>query len=95
MHVRVTPSHWDPAREKEVVRFIEERLIPVIRQLPGFHRYTGGVERATGHGVALTEWDDLQHAQDFRTALGGLVQEIADQGITLEAAQIYEVPVQT
>jgi hypothetical protein len=94
MYVRVTPSHSDPARAEEVVRFAEERLVPALRRLPGFRRYTVGVDRATGDGIAFTEWDTLEQAQNLRPALGGLTQEIADHGIRLETSRVYEVRVQ-
>lgn len=87
----MTPYSFDPAKLQDVVHLTEERLIPVLRQLPGFRRYTGAGDRAAGRGVVLTEWDDLEHAQTLRTAIGGLVQEMADLGIHLEAAQLYEV----
>jgi quinol monooxygenase YgiN len=95
MYVRVTPYSGDPAREQEVVRFAEERLIPALRQLPGFRRYLAAGDRATGRGVTISEWDDQEHAEHLRPALGGLMQEIADLGIQLEAAQVYEVTVQS
>ena len=91
MYVRVTPYSFDPTREQEFVRFSQERLIPAIRQLPGFQRYIGAGDRASGRGVAITEWDDLQHAQVLRTTVGGLVQEVAELGVHLEDPQIYEV----
>jgi hypothetical protein len=95
MYVRVTPLSFDPTREQEFIRFNEEHLIPAVRQLPGFHRYIGAGDRTTGRGVAITEWDDLQHAQVLRNALGGLVQEVADLGVHLEDPQVYEVLVQS
>jgi hypothetical protein len=94
MYVRVTPTHSDPAREQEVVGFIQERVVPALRRLPGFRRYTAAADRATGEGVAVTEWDTREQAEALRTALGGLVQEIADHGVRLETSQVYEVLVQ-
>ncbi len=94
MYVRVTPFVLDLAREQEVTRFSEEQLLPAIRQLPGFRRYTAAVDRAAGRGVSLTEWDSQEHAQALRTAVGGMLQEMAELGIQLETAQVYEVLVQ-
>jgi hypothetical protein len=95
MFIRVTPYSFDPTKEQEVLRISHERLVPALRQLPGFRSYTGAGDRATGRGVAITEWDDLEHAQTLRTAISGLVQEMADPGLHLETAQLYEVQVHT
>lgn len=84
MYVRVTPYSFDPARLDETMQFTEERLIPALRQLPGFRRYVGSGDRATGRGVVLTERDEQEHAQNLRTALSGvLIQNIADLGMRL------------
>ena len=57
---------------------------------------TGAVDRDAGRGVTITEWDDLQHAQALRDAVGpALMQGFADAGIQVEDAQVYEVVVQT
>jgi heme-degrading monooxygenase HmoA len=94
MYVRVTPFSFDPAKEQEIVRFTDERLMPAIRQLPGFRRYTGALDRAHGRGFAISEWDTLEQAEQFRTALGSLVQQIAELSVRLEAGQTLEVVVQ-
>jgi hypothetical protein len=94
MYVRVTPYRYNASREQEVVQFTEQQLVPAFRRLPGFRRYTGALDRDTGRGVAITEWDDQQHAQGFRVALGPLLQGIADVGIQLDDAQLYEIVVQ-
>ena len=84
----------DRAIAQEIVRFGHERLIPAVRQLPGFRRYTGAIDRASGRGFVITEWDNLEQAENFRTALGSLVQQIADLTVRLEAGQTLEVVVQ-
>lgn len=94
MYVRVTPLSFDSARTQEIKRFGDERILPLVRPLPGFRRYSLALDQAAGRGVTLTEWDDQQHAQDFRTAVASLLQEIADLGVILETSQVYEVLVQ-
>lgn len=96
VYLRVTSMRYDTAREQELVQFTEQQLIPAFRRVPGFRRYIGGVDRATGRGVSITEWHDLQHAQLLREAIGpALLQGIADVGAQLEHAQFYEVTAQT
>ena len=94
MYVRITPFRYDTARELEVVKFTEQQIVPAFRQLPGFRRYSGALDHDAGRGVAITEWDDLQHAEGLRGALGPLVQRIAAVGVQLEDAQLYDIVVQ-
>jgi hypothetical protein len=94
MYVRVTPLTFDLTRKQEMQRFGEERILPLTRQLPGFRRYTLALDDASGRGVALSEWDELQQAQEYRTAVASLLQEITDLGVTLETSQVYEGLVQ-
>jgi quinol monooxygenase YgiN len=95
MYIRITPATVDmpyaDAKEQEVIRFTDEQLIPLLRQLPGFISYTGATDRATGRIVAITTWDNMEHAQGLRAALGGLVAQMEALGIHFEPPQVYEV----
>ena len=62
MYIRITTVTYDVAKEQEVQRVIDEQMIPFMRQLPGFNGYTGGLDRTTGRGVAITTWDDMDQA---------------------------------
>jgi hypothetical protein len=95
MYIRVTPYSFDAAKEQDQLGVSEQRLVPALRALPGFRRYTGAVDRPSGRGVAITEWDDLAHAQDLRDAIITVVREMAEHGLHLEAAQIFEVNAQS
>ncbi len=95
MIVRVSPCRYDPARHTEVVQALEEHIVPALRRLPGFRRYTQGLNREEGRGIVITEWDNLQRAQALRDAIGPVViDHFADLGLHLEAAQFYEVTAQ-
>jgi hypothetical protein len=94
MYIRVTPYSFDPAKEQDQLRISEQQLVPALRTLPGFRRYTGAVDRASGRGVAITEWDDLAHAEGVRDAIIAVVREMAEHGLQLEAPQVLEVNAQ-
>jgi hypothetical protein len=94
MYVRVTPLTFNPARKQELQRFVEERILPLTRQLSGFRRYTVALDDPSGRGVTLTEWDELQQAQEYRTAVASVLQGVTDLGVTLETSQVYEGLVQ-
>lgn len=95
MYIRITTATIDipvdTAKEQAVMRVIDEQLIPRLRQLPGFVSYTGGQDRATGRSLSITTWDDMEHAQGLRAAIGGLIAQFEALGVRFEPAQIYEV----
>ena len=91
MYIRITTLTYDPAQEAEVLRITDEVGIPTFRQLPGFVSYTGGFDRAARRGVAITVWDDMEHAASFRAALGGIIQQFEAVGVRFDPAQLYEL----
>jgi hypothetical protein len=91
MYIRITTLTYDPAQEAEVFRITDEVGIPAFRQLPGFVSYTGGFDRAARRGVAVTIWDDMEHAAGFRTALGGIIQQFEAVGVRFDPPQLYEL----
>ena len=91
MYIRIATLTYDPAQEEKVLRIIDEVAIPAFRQLLGFVSYTGGFDRAAQRGVAVTIWDDMDHAAGFRTALGGIIQQFEAVGVRFDPAQLYEL----
>ena len=94
MYIRITPIAYDPAQEEALMRLVEEQMIPAFKRQPGFVSYYGGVDRSAQRGVAVTIWDDMDHAAGLRTALGGLIQQLEAIGVRFEPAQLYEITTQ-
>ena len=94
MYIRITPIAYDPAQEEALTRLVEEQMIPTFKRLPGFVSYSGGVDRSAQRGVAVTIWDDMDHAAGLRPALGGLIQQLEAIGVRFEPAQLYEITTQ-
>ncbi|MFN8469188.1 MAG: antibiotic biosynthesis monooxygenase [Caldilineaceae bacterium] len=94
MYIRITTITYDPAQEEALLSLVEEQMIPAFKRQPGFVRYYGGVDRSTQRAVAVTVWDDMEHAAGLRTALGGLIQQLEAIGVRFEPAQLYEVTTQ-
>ena len=94
MYLRVTPIAYDPAQEEALTRLVEEQMIPAFQRLPGFVKYYGGVDRSGQRGIAVTVWDNMEHAAVLRTALGGLIQQLEAIGVRFEPAQVYEITAQ-
>ena len=91
MYVRVTTVTFDPARKAQVLQLIDDSMIPAIKQMPGFVSYTGATNDEEGKGVAISVWNDLEHAAALRDALGGLIQEFEARGVGFEPAQLFEI----
>ena len=91
MYVRVTSFTYDPAREEDVYKLADESLIPALKQMDGFVSYTTGGDDETGHGVAISVWDNMEHAAALRDALGSMIQQFEEAGVRLDAPQLYEV----
>lgn len=91
MYIRITTATFDLAKEQELQQIIDEQMIPAMRQLPGFVGYTGGIDRASGRAVSITTWDDMDHAQGLRAALGSVVGQFEALGARFDPPQIYEV----
>lgn len=91
MYIRVTNFTFDLAQEEKAFRIVDEQMIPAFQQMPGFVSYTGGMDRAAQRGVSVTIWDNMEHAASFRTALGGMVQELEAAGISFDPAQVYKI----
>ncbi|RIK33519.1 MAG: hypothetical protein DCC55_34790 [Chloroflexi bacterium] len=91
MYVRVTTGGFDPAKEQELQRLIDEKFIPLLQQLPGLHRYLSGIDRAAGRFVSITIWDSLDHAQAFPAAIADLLGEFTAASLRPEPTQLFEV----
>jgi hypothetical protein len=92
-YVRVTMLHLDPTKARQIMRFTEEQLIPRLRRLPGFRRYTSAGDLVAGHAITIAEWDTLEQAQTQLAAVG-LGTEIDDFGLEIDAIYVYQVTAQ-
>lgn len=91
MYIRVTTVTYDPAREEEVLKLIDDSLIPRFQEISGFQSYSGGTNGETGRGVAISVWDSMDHAAELREVLGGLIQDFERVGVGFEPAQLFEL----
>ena len=90
MYVRAQLLSIDPSQSRQIMRFLEGQLIPKLRKVPGFRRYTAAGDLTTGKALTVTQCETLEQAQSHLSALG-FGQEIADLGIEIDAIYVYEV----
>lgn len=91
MYMRVTAARYDPIREEEVNRLIQEHLLPTYRRTPGFQRYGGGVDRAGKRLVEVTYWDSAAHAAAATEAARSALAQLHAAGVTIETTEVVEV----
>ena len=94
MYLRVTRGRFDLTRYDESVT-ISHDVGAAIARLPGFVRYQGAGDRATGAIVAVSTWDTEEHARFPREQLGEAVDRLQAAGARLEPPEIYEVVVES
>jgi len=65
--IEVDVSEVDEQGGLETLR---ERIVPAIKQLPGFHSGTWLPGNDDGRGLSLTVWDTAEHAQTMADRFG-------------------------
>lgn len=91
MYIRITTGTFDPAKEAELQQLTDEKYIPLLQQSPGFQSYLGGIDRLAGRVVAITVWDNMDHEQMARTAVGSLIREVEAAGLRLDPSLVFAV----
>jgi heme-degrading monooxygenase HmoA len=57
MHARVSTLELDAGRIDDVVRQLEERDVPMFKELDGFRGFTLVADRASGKVIGTSYWD--------------------------------------
>jgi hypothetical protein len=60
MYLRVTAFKSDPAKLDQGVAFLRDKIIPAMKQAPGFLGATAIIDRKEGTGAASTLWESLE-----------------------------------
>ncbi|MBV9467564.1 MAG: hypothetical protein JO169_15745 [Solirubrobacterales bacterium] len=66
MHARVGRVSFSSEKADEVVDHVRETIVPKYEQSDGFKGFTLLLDRAGGHGMGISCWDDedSMHATD-------------------------------
>lgn len=91
MFSRVTTTKG-AAKKADVVRIIQQRLIPSIQGLKGFKGAYWLLDEKTGKGLAVSFWD----SEDALNASAGPVGQLRTQstnelGVEVESVESFEV----
>lgn len=82
MLVKVTIA---PGRREESIRGLNEDVVPMVKQAPGFIRGTWFGDEHVGHGLVL-----FGSEEQARQA-AGMVSAGPDDPVQIESATVYEV----
>ncbi len=94
MYARVTPNRTsDPSKREEVLRLVDENVVPALQQMPGFKGYLALYDEHSGRGLAVTLWETKDQADSLGTTSAGrdLLLRFEDLGMAFETPEIYEV----
>jgi hypothetical protein len=95
MHARlVSFSGADPARRDEAAQTMRGTVIPMLRQYDGFAGYIGLFDAANQRAKGIILWESEEAAEAAEVELVERRSKLAASvGLTVESADLYEVPV--
>ena len=95
MHARlISFSGADPEKRENAIETIRGTVIPMLRQHDGFAGYIALYDAGNRRARAILLWESEEAAESAEETLVERRQRLAASvGLTVEAADLYEVPV--
>lgn len=91
MYALVSLWQLDDARYEEQQAGLRERIIPFVRQSPGFVEGYWTYNRSNGKSAGFTVLDTAEHAHDLKNAVESQAEDQHDAGVQLELIWIQEI----
>ena len=79
--LRVIRVKMDPARINDNIEFFRSEIVPRMKATPGFRGVRNLIDRASGHGVVGTLWNDEESMKAADAAAEQRRQEAASRGV--------------
>lgn len=79
--LRVIRVKMDPARINDNIEFFRSEIVPRMKATPGFRGVRNLIDRASGHGVVGTLWNDEESMKAADAAAELRRQEAASRGV--------------
>lgn len=90
----VTFSGADESRRDDMVRTMQETVLPMLRNYDGFAGYISLIDAGAGRAQATILWDTQEAAEAAEQTLAERrIQLAGSVGLTVESADLYEAPV--
>ena len=95
MHARlISFSGADPEKRENAIETIRGTVIPMLRQYDGFAGYIALYDAGNRRARAILLWESEEAAESAEETLVERRQRLAASvGLTVESADLYEVPV--
>ena len=95
MHARlISFSGADPANRDSAIQRIRETVLPMLRQYDGFAGYIALYDGQNRRAKAVLLWESEETAEAAEQELVERRRQLASSvGLTVESADLYEVPV--
>jgi hypothetical protein len=96
MHAVVVQVSIDESRFDEAQQGLKEFVVPNVSSQPGFVSGTWAHQRAANRGMGMALYESEQAANDALAALAEMrkLPERADDPVTIQSAEVYEVAAQ-
>jgi hypothetical protein len=90
----VSLSGADPEKRENMIRTMQERVIPTLREYDGFAGYIGLHDGENARAKGLILWESKEAAEAAEETLVERREQMAGGvGLTVESAHLYEAPV--
>ncbi len=94
MFARVSTYEGPPEQLDQAITHGRERILPAIRNVPGFSGILYLADRETGKALTITLWESEQAMRDSEEEAGRMRRESAEAGgETIAGVERYEVAV--
>jgi heme-degrading monooxygenase HmoA len=96
MYARVTTLESPPDRMDDATRFVQEQVIPQLRQLDGFKGIIALDDRQSGKLLGVAFWDSeeaLRATEEAAARIRGGVAEATGGTGTVASVENYEVAI--
>jgi hypothetical protein len=95
MHARLIEfSGAEPEKRENAIETIRGTVIPMLRQYDGFEGYIALYDEDKRRARAILLWETQEAAEAAEETLAERRQKLASGvGLTVESADLYEVPV--
>jgi heme-degrading monooxygenase HmoA len=67
--IRVSDAHVPPDKIDDMVRFVREQAVPVLKAQPGFRAALTSVNRTTGRAISASVWDTAANLEASESAI--------------------------
>jgi heme-degrading monooxygenase HmoA len=92
MFARVTTTQGSPEQYDQNAHYIQEQLVPMLKQMPGLKGAYLLADRQTGKALSITLWETEEAMNASAQAANQIrAQGVAGTSSALEGVQGYEV----